>query len=150
MQDSSFILYAKKKIVYSDNDKQFLPIECSSFRQIQINKHSMETYINLSNLSFTGTLMAFLPHLFELHELHFFEYIFLDNCYVKLCIVMYVDEYNDIKKKIYEASENAALCHESFESENLVEKNLRNNFNIIELSQQVKLYFEPLLARKFM
>ena len=63
---------------------------------------------------------------------------------------MYVDEYNDIKQKIFEASENSTNSYESFENENLIEKNLRNNFNIIELSQQIKLHFEPLLARKFL
>jgi hypothetical protein len=62
---------------------------------------------------------------------------------------MYVDECNDLKEKIIEASENLLACSEIGESENLVERNLRNNFNIIELSPHVKLYFEPLVARKF-
>jgi integrator complex subunit 4 len=122
------------QIIYSDNDKQYFPIECSSFKEIQLNKHSLETFINLSNLSFT------------------------DNCYIKLCLVMYVDEYNDLKQQIVEASvENclmrstSASSHENESNTSLtMDKNLRNNFNIIELSVQIKLYFEPLLARKFM
>ena len=63
---------------------------------------------------------------------------------------MYVDESNDLREKIVEASENLSSIAEPFESESLVDRNLRNNFNIIELSQHVKLYFEPLLARKFL
>jgi len=63
---------------------------------------------------------------------------------------MYVDECNDLKEKIIEVTESALVAREKFESENLVERNLRNNFNIIELSPHVKLFFEPLVSRKFM
>jgi len=62
---------------------------------------------------------------------------------------MYVDECNDLKEKIIEVSESMLAYRETVESENLVERNLRNNFNIIELSPHVKLYFEPLISRKF-
>lgn len=61
---------------------------------------------------------------------------------------MYVDEF-DIRQKIFEVADKSIVQnYENLQTDNLSEKNLRNNFNIIELSKNVKLYFEP-LAKKF-
>ena len=113
--------------------------------------HGHASKINRKTACFSPENLCFsLEFKFNLSHLKILILILKDNCYVKLCIVMYVDECNDLKEKIIEASEGLLACSEIGESENLVERNLRNNFNIIELSPHVKLYFEPLVSRKFM
>lgn len=71
---------------------------------------------------------------------------------------MLIDEYNDIKQHVL--SNNADLCKEltnmnchlpsdaGTSANNLNDKILKNNLYPIELSNNVKIYFEP-LARKF-
>ena len=43
------------QIRYSDNDKQYVPIELSSIKKVNETKHLLDTFINLSNLAWTGT-----------------------------------------------------------------------------------------------
>ncbi len=71
---------------------------------------------------------------------------------------MLVDEYNDIKQLMSQTEEQDESMDEGASSaglsvsESILEKtnNLAyKNFNSIEISNNVKMYFEPLLAKKF-
>lgn len=42
------------QVSYTDNDKQFIPIEMSSIQQINEEKHLLDTTVYLSNLALTG------------------------------------------------------------------------------------------------
>ncbi len=76
---------------------------------------------------------------------------------------MLVDEHNDVKEKIKQTSllvssneEDEEMMDETNDEKScssIIEKaTLNNNFknyNPIEISKHVKIYFEPLLAKKF-
>jgi hypothetical protein len=68
---------------------------------------------------------------------------------------MLIDEYSDFEKIILEnmnAEANASsssLNSSLYLCKNLIQQNLKNNSNSIELSDNVKIYFEPALAKKF-
>ncbi|CAF0882956.1 unnamed protein product [Brachionus calyciflorus] len=122
------------QITYSDNDKQFIPIDSYSIKHLSQNKHILDTSVYLSNLALT------------------------DNCMIKMCITMLIDEFNDIKENVgsncdltnEQSTENTLtkMLNSTSNSNNLNEKILKNNLYPIELSNNVKIYFEP-LARKF-
>ena len=42
------------QVTYSDNDKQYIPIESSSIKSLNSNKHVLDANINLPNLALTG------------------------------------------------------------------------------------------------
>jgi hypothetical protein len=129
------------QIRYSDNDKQFLPIELSSIKKISSTKHLLDTHINLSNLAWT------------------------DVCYVKICISMLIDEVNDFEDSMLEllnkdeedcvhqksitATAAAPVMITSGVERNLKQKTFKNQCDSIELSNVVKVYFEPSLVKKF-
>ena len=42
------------KIIYSDNDKMYVPIELSKIKEINAKKHVIDTEVNLCNYYWTG------------------------------------------------------------------------------------------------
>jgi hypothetical protein len=54
MEALSVRFYFQQKVKYSDNDKQYIPVESSSIKRLGENKHVLETNINLPNLAVTG------------------------------------------------------------------------------------------------
>lgn len=111
------------QIIYSDNDKQFIPIEVSSVQKINDSKHLIDTCVNLSHLAWT------------------------DTSYVKLSITMLIDEYKDFEGSVFELAGKEAT--KSFNNDLI--KNSRNykSCEAIDLSNEVKIYFEPSLNKKF-
>lgn len=43
------------QVTYTDNDKQFIPIEMSSVKRINQDKHLLDATVYLSNLALTGS-----------------------------------------------------------------------------------------------
>ena len=72
---------------------------------------------------------------------------------------MLVDEHNDVKQKIKQTSllmseededmmdQNERTCPSIIEKATI--NNNFKNFNPIEISKHIKIYFEPLMAKKF-
>merc|ERR1712150_13714 len=112
------------QIMYSDNDKQFIPIEVSTIQKINESKHLIDTCVNLSHLTWT------------------------DSSYVKLTIAILVDEYKDFEESIFELTGKETTKSIS----NDLARNSRNYKSpceVIDLTNVVKIYFEPSLNKKF-
>lgn len=137
------------QVTYTDNDKQFIPIEMSSIRPINEHKHLLDATVYLSNLALT------------------------DSASIRICITMLIDEYKSIRQNVLENLDHGEVASafefgsagglgagvgnnggggqsvgDSDENFNQYARNFKNNLNPIELSRFVKLYFEP-LAKKF-
>lgn len=128
------------QVTYTDNDKQFIPIEMSAIKSINENKHLLDATVHLSNLALT------------------------DSSSIKLCITMLIDEYKSIRQNVLESLDSdgemvftegfgigATSCANSHVDEDSLSqhgRNFKNNLNPVELSRFVKIYFEP-LAKKF-
>lgn len=42
------------QVIYTDNDKQLIPIDMGSIKQINVDKHLLDATVYLSNLALTG------------------------------------------------------------------------------------------------
>lgn len=46
------------QVTYTDSDKQFIPVEMSSIKQLNAEKHLLDSTVYLSNLALTGLLSS--------------------------------------------------------------------------------------------
>jgi hypothetical protein len=158
------------KVTYSDNDKQFIAVESDCIKKLSENKHTLETSINLPNLALTDSCCVKLCITMVIDEYNDIKEKLLeenhnpsDEAASSLSIAknsenndsaMIIDDSINLITafNLNEAKINTGIQTTSNERRVVFnEKNFKNNNNslsLIEISNYVKIFFEP-LAKKF-
>ena len=111
----------------------------------------LDTNVNLSNLAWTGKFNIYILFNKLIISIIIIIIIYSDVCYVKICLSMLIDEMNDFEESMLDLvdKETYQKIAISNTNQNLKQRTFKNQCDSIELSNIVKIYFEPSLAKKF-